>query len=87
MVGQLDKHLRLPPLWPVTWVVEAFGGALSARTIRAKLRSEGALEIESKPHLVDPVILRAMWPSVYHRVIELQLEKRAERKHEANERC
>lgn len=78
----LDKNSRLPPLWPVTWVVAAFDGVLSARTIRKKLRAIGAVEEDSRPLLIAPETLRAMWPTVFHRVVELQLEQRAERKRE-----
>lgn len=74
----LDVNLRLPAFFTTTLVVEAYAGALNYRAIIRRLKSIGAIETEhTKPMHVDPQILRDEIPSIYHRCVELILERRA----------
>lgn len=73
----LDVNLRLPAFFTTTLVVEAFDGTKSYWGVIRQLRKLGIIEdATSKPMLCDPQILRDELPSIYHRCVELILEKR-----------
>lgn len=73
----LDVNLKLPAFFTTTLVVEAYAGSLDYRAILRKLRGLGAIETENaKPMHVDPDILRDEIPTIYHRCVQLILERR-----------
>ncbi len=73
----LDVNLKLPAFFTTTLVVEAYDGSLDYRSVLRRLKSIGAIETgDTKPMHVDPQILRDEIPSIYHRCVELIVERR-----------
>lgn len=72
----LDVNLKLPAFFTTSLVYEAFGGSMGERAVLRTLKSIGAVEMNSKPMRVDPQILRDELPTIYHRCVEIILERR-----------
>lgn len=72
----LDVNLKLPAFFTTSLVYEAFDGSLGERAVLRALKKIGALEMNSKPMRVDPQILRDELPTIYHRCVEIILERR-----------
>lgn len=73
----LDVNQRLPAFFTTTLVREAFDGVIGHKAVLKTLKRIGAIEnVDACPLHVDPQILRDELPTIYHRCVELILEKR-----------
>lgn len=70
---------RIPrKLFTTALVVEAYRGVIKYRAVLRTLHRIGAMGERPKvgPTKVDPDVLRFYLPTIYHRCVELALEKR-----------
>jgi hypothetical protein len=78
----LNVTRRIPrALWTTKLVREAYHEVLSYRAVMKTLHRIGAIldEPNVKPRKVDPEVIRLHVPTIYHRCVELVLERRLAR--------
>jgi hypothetical protein len=74
----LDITRPIPAeLWTTELVLEAYRGVLSYRAVIRGLKRCGAIsDAKRKPMLVNPDVLREHIPTIFHRCVQIVLERR-----------
>jgi hypothetical protein len=74
----LDITRPIPAeLWTTELVLEAYSGVLSYRAvIRALKRIDAISDAKRRPMLVNPEVLREHIPTIFHRCVQIVLERR-----------